>query len=235
MRIIGIVGTKNTGKTVLVTKIVENLVKRGYVVGTVKHTTETFDVEGRDTWKHKEAGAKVVVGSGDETFLNLGEPMELESILNLMKFVKKLDFVVLEGFKHSKYAKISTSDYKDNFTIKTVDAMKLNSDDIESIIDLIEERSYDIYQDLNCKKCGFESCDAFQQAKIAGNVGQEIQCKSSNEDVVLKVDGFQIPMNPFVKSVVKNVTRGMIDSLRKEEYGAHETKNIELLIKDEDN
>lgn len=234
MRIIGIVGTKNTGKTVLVTKIVENLVKRGYVVGTVKHTTETFDVKGRDTWKHKEAGAKVVVGSSDITFLNLDEPMEIESILNLMKFVKKLDFVVLEGFKHSKYAKISTSGYKDNFTIKNVDAMKLNSDDIESLTDLIEERSYDIYQDLNCKKCGFESCTTFQQAKITGIAGKEIQCKSQNEDVILKVDGFQIPMNPFVKSFIKNVTRGMIDSLRKEEYGAHETKNIELLIKDED-
>ena len=44
MRIIGIVGTKNTGKTILVTKIVKKLVERGFDVGSVKHTTEGFDI-----------------------------------------------------------------------------------------------------------------------------------------------------------------------------------------------
>jgi molybdopterin-guanine dinucleotide biosynthesis protein B len=235
MRIVGIVGTKNTGKTVLVTNIVEKLVDRGFDVGTVKHTTEGFDIEGRDTWKHKEAGAQVVVGAGAETFLNIGEAMELDHIFNLMKYVKELDFVVVEGFKHSRYAKISTSDYKDDFTIKNVDVRDLKPTDIESLVDMIEERSFGIYQSLNCKKCGFESCDAFQTAKISGDAGKDVKCETEDDNVVLKVDGFAIPMNPFVKSLVKNVARGMVDSLRKDEYGAHETKRIELLIKDEDN
>lgn len=235
MRIIGIVGTKNTGKTILVTNIVEKLVEKGFDVGTIKHTTEGFDIEGRDTWKHKEAGAQIVVGAGKETFLNISETMELERIFNLMKYVKELDFVVVEGFKHSKYAKISTSDYKDDFTIKNVDVRNLNPADIEALVDLIENRSFGIYQSLDCKKCGFESCDAFQLAKISGYAGKDAKCETEADDVVLKVDGFLIPMNPFVKSFVKNVVHGMVDSLRKDEYGAHETKRIELLIKDEDN
>ncbi|WP_048189690.1 molybdopterin-guanine dinucleotide biosynthesis protein B [Methanobacterium sp. SMA-27] len=235
MRIIGIVGTKNTGKTVLVTNIVKKLVERGFDVGTVKHTTEGFDIEDRDTWKHKEAGAQVVVGSGDETFLNIGETMELDLIFNLMKYVKELDFVVVEGFKHSRYAKISTSDYKDDLTIKNVDVRDLKPADIESLVDMIENRSFGIYQSLNCKKCGFESCDAFQKAKISGDASKDVKCETEDDNVVLKVDGFAIPMNPFVKSLVKNVVRGMVDSLRKDEYGAHETKRIELLINDEDN
>ena len=235
MRIVGIVGTKNTGKTVLVTKVVQKLVERGFDVGTVKHTTEGFDIEGRDTWKHKEAGAQLVVGAGEETFLNIGESMELDNILNLMKYVKKLDFVVVEGFKHSRYAKISTSDYKDDFTIKNVDVRDLKPEDIESLADMIEERSFGIYQSLDCKKCGFENCEAFQMAKISGDAGKDVKCETEADDVVLKVDGFAIPMNPFVKGLVRNVVHGMVDSLRKDEYGAHETKRIELFIKDEDN
>jgi molybdopterin-guanine dinucleotide biosynthesis protein B len=235
MRIIGIVGTKNTGKTILVRSVVEKLVERGFDVGTVKHTTEGFDIEGRDTWQHKEAGAHVVVGAGEETFLNIGEEMELERIFNLMKFVKELDFVVVEGFKHSKYAKISTSNFKDDFTIQNVDVRTLEDFDIESLVDIIEERSYGIYQSLDCKKCGFESCKAFQLAKISGDAGKNAKCETEADNIVLKVDGFLIPMNPFVKSFVKNVVHGMIDSLRKDEYGVHDTKRIELLIKDEDN
>ncbi|MDD3984399.1 MAG: molybdopterin-guanine dinucleotide biosynthesis protein B [Methanobacterium sp.] len=235
MRIIGVVGTKNTGKTILVTKIVEELVKRGFDVGTVKHTTEGFDIAGRDTWKHKESGAKLVVGAGDETFLNINEPMELENILNLIKNTKKLDFIVIEGFKPSKYAKISTSDYKDDFTIKNVDVRELESEDIKSLVDMIENQSFGIYQGLDCKKCGFETCKALQTAKITGKAAKDIKCVSESIDIVLKVDGFLIPMNPFVKSFVKNVVSGMIDSLRKDEYGAHEIKRIELMINDEDN
>lgn len=235
MRIIGIVGTKNTGKTILVTKIVKKLVERGFDVGSVKHTTEGFDIKGRDTWKHKEAGAQIVVGAGEETFLNIGKEMELDQIFNLIKYINELDFVVVEGFKHSRYAKISTSSYKDEFTIENVDVRELKEDNIELLVDTIEERSFGIYQSLDCKKCGFESCDAFQMAKISGVAGKNIKCETEADDVVLKVDGFAIPMNPFVKSFVKNVVHGMVDSLRKDEYGAHENKRIELLIKDEDN
>lgn len=235
MRIVGIVGTKNTGKTILVTKIVEKLVERGFNVGTIKHTTEGFDIEGRDTWKHKEAGAKVVVGAGENTFINIDEPMDLEHIFNLMKYAKELDFIVFEGFKHSKYAKISTSDYKDDFTMKNVDVRDLKPSDIESLVDMIEERSYDIYQSLDCKKCGFESCKDFQSAKISGKAGRDIKCETASDDVFLKVDDVIIPMNPFVKSFVKNVVHGIVDSLRKDEFGAHKTNKIELMIKDEDN
>lgn len=231
MRVIGVAGTKNTGKTILVTKIVSKLVERGFHVGTVKHTAEGFDLKGRDTWKHKEAGAELVVGAGDGTFLNLAQSMELDDILNLMRFVKSLDFVILEGFKHSKYAKISTSDYKDEFTIKNVDVREITDEDVELLLDLIEERSFGLIQNLNCKKCGFESCREFQIAKVTGKAGGEVQCLTESDDVVLKVDGIPIPMNPFVKNFVRNITHGMVDSLRTSEFGAKDSKRIELFIK----
>ncbi len=58
MKILTVVGTKNTGKTTLVTMLVQELVKRGHKVGTIKHTHHDFDLEGKDTWKHRKAGAR---------------------------------------------------------------------------------------------------------------------------------------------------------------------------------
>ena len=240
MRIVGVAGTKNTGKTTLVTSIVAELGERGFQVGTVKHTHGGLDVEGRDTWQHKKAGAELVVGAGNETLFNVSESMELEEILNIMKYIKNLDFVVLEGFKHSPYAKIATSDYAasadDSSTvIKTVDVRKLDEGDIKSLVDLIEERSFGIIQRLDCRKCGFESCQEFRTAKISGAAGADVQCVTDSADVLLKVDGSFIPMNPFVKNLVKKVTLGMVESLRTEEFGAEDFKKIELMIKNEDN
>lgn len=240
MRIVGVAGTKNTGKTTLVTSIVAELGERGFHVGTVKHAHGGLDVGGRDTWQHKKAGAELVVGAGNETLFNVSGSMELEEILNIMKYIKNLDFVVLEGFKHSPYAKIATSDYAasadDSSTvIKTVDVRKLDEGDIKSLVDLIEERSFGIIQRLDCRKCGFESCQEFRNTKISGAAGADVQCVTDSADVLLMVDGSFIPMNPFVKNLVKKVTLGMVESLRTEEFGAADFKKIELMIKNEDN
>jgi len=88
MKIISVVGTKDTGKTVLVTKIIEKLVKRGFEVGTIKHVGHELDVEGKDTWKHKEAGASMVVGTNHETFFHLKDGLQLDHILELTKYLK---------------------------------------------------------------------------------------------------------------------------------------------------
>jgi molybdopterin-guanine dinucleotide biosynthesis protein B len=234
MKVIAVSGTKNTGKTTLVTKIVAELVNRGFSVGTIKHTHHTFDLEGKDTWKHREAGAEIVVGSGDETFLTVNENMDLDRLLSMVKFIKDLDFVVLESFKHSRYAKIVTSDIEDEFTITKVNAFEMGENDIKSLVDLIEERSYGILQNLDCKKCGFENCTEFAKAAAKGELKQDAECKTESDEILLRIDDRIIPMNFFVQDFVKNAVKGMIKSLKTEEFGAVEAKKIELLIRDKD-
>lgn len=231
MKVIAVSGTKNTGKTTLVTKIVAELTGRGFSVGTIKHTHHTFDLEGKDTWKHREAGAEIVVGSGDETFFTVNESMDLDRILSMVKFIKDLDFVVLESFKHSKYAKIVTSDVEDEFTIARVNAFEMNGNDVKSLVDLIEERSYGILQNLDCKKCGFENCTEFAKASVKGDLKQGEECKTESDEILLKVDDRIIPMNFFVQDFVKNAVKGMVKSLKTEEFGVTEGKKIELLIR----
>jgi len=62
--IIGIYGESNSGKTTLVEKLILALIEKGYKVGSVKNIhIEDFsiDTQGKDTWKHSRAGARVVV------------------------------------------------------------------------------------------------------------------------------------------------------------------------------
>lgn len=231
MRIIAVVGTKNTGKTTLVTKIVAELVERGFNVGTVKHTHHQFDLPERDTGKHKAAGAEIVAGIGSETFISIKDSLDLEKVLLMMKFMKDLDFVVVEGLKDSKYAKISTSEFKDEFTIANVDVFNMDESQLNSTVDLILDRSFGMLNNLNCKKCGYDSCDDFVHAKLEG-VTNASYCKSESERVILKINDTMIPLNPFVRTFIDETVRGMVKSLKTDEFGAENLNKIELLIRD---
>ncbi|MGL6298105.1 MAG: molybdopterin-guanine dinucleotide biosynthesis protein B [Methanobacteriaceae archaeon] len=245
MRIVGITGLKNTGKTTLVVKIIKELKKRGFGVATIKKTHSTFDTKGRDTAKHSEGGAEIVVGSGIETFFKVDKEIELEEILKEIKEMKSIkgvndpDFVILEGFKEAPYIKIATAQYEDkyeneNTIVETVDVRELSDTDISEIADLIEDRSFGILPMLNCKKCGFDNCNEFRLGKIEGLVAKDVQCATDVDTAILKVDGVAIPMNPFVKELVKNVTAGIVETLRTKEFGAEDFKRIELIVEKED-
>jgi len=229
VKIIAVSGTKNTGKTTLVTKIVEELVKRGFNVGTVKHTHHGFDTEKKDTWKHAEAGAEIVAGSGNETFFTLQESMDLDNILSVLKFIKNPDYVILEGFKHSKYAKICTSDLEDDFRIAKVNVFEMDKTDLKLLVDLIEDRSYGILQNMDYKKLGFKNITDLAKAIINGDLNYEEEIKEP-ADILLRIDDSVIPMNLFVQDFIKSTIQGMIKSLKTDEFGAKEVKKIELLI-----
>ena len=61
-RVIGVAGFKNAGKTTLVEKLVSELTRRGHRISTVKHAHHSFDIdhEGRDSFRHRKAGASEV-------------------------------------------------------------------------------------------------------------------------------------------------------------------------------
>lgn len=227
MKIIAITGTKDTGKTTLVTKLVEKLSQKGYKVGTVKFSHVHFDLADRDTGKHRQAGARIVVGTGKETFILFDQPLDLEQVISTIEFNEELDYLVLEGFKTSRFAKISVSDLNDEYTVKQVDAKALDDAQMDEIVELVEERSYGLLQDLNCRKCGFDSCEEFAQAKVQG-LAPEIDCKSQFKKALLQVNGKRIPLNPFVQNIIAQTITGMVDSLDKD---SPSLDTIELMVR----
>lgn len=110
MKIWGIVGWKNAGKTGLMERLVAEFVGRGLTVSTVKHAHHTFDVDqpGKDSYRHRVAGAsEVLLGSGERWALmaelrGADEP-DLETLLSKLSPV---DLVLVEGFKSADHAKI---------------------------------------------------------------------------------------------------------------------------------
>jgi len=107
---IAVVGTSKSGKTTLIEYLISHLSKGGLKIGTIKHVHHagfSIDVEGKDTWRHSQAGAKIVVSVAPKeiAIIKKGEIFyqELDEILDLVKD-EKLDLLIIEGF-HSLAAK----------------------------------------------------------------------------------------------------------------------------------
>ena len=230
MKIVSIVGRKNTGKTSLTVKVIEELTKRGYKVASIKHSHHTMEMdrENTDTWKHKEAGSKVVVGIGSTTFFNVRQNLELNRLLYLIKHMDNVDFVVIEGFKKYNYPKIATSpEVVDEYTIKQVDSFIITPEGVSELVDLIEHRGHDIVDTLFANNCGFNNGEAIAKEIREGNLKVE-----DLDDVhsYLSIDNKVVGLNRFVSDYLKKSVLGIISTLNLEEYGVEDIEKIELVI-----
>jgi molybdopterin-guanine dinucleotide biosynthesis protein MobB len=110
MRVYGIVGRKNTGKTHLVARLVEAATRRGLRVSTVKHAHHAFDVDqpGKDSYVHREAGAhEVIVSSGLRwALLHENRGAAEPSLPELLARLSPCDLVLVEGFKAGSHPKL---------------------------------------------------------------------------------------------------------------------------------
>ena len=112
MKLFGITGWKNSGKTTLVVALVELFTARGLSIATVKHAHHNFDIdhEGKDSFRHRAAGAaEVIVSSANRWALiheNRGEDDEANLEDLLARLSPGIDLVLVEGFKSGTHEKI---------------------------------------------------------------------------------------------------------------------------------
>lgn len=131
--VIGICGYHNSGKTTLIEKLIRWLRNEGYKIATIKNIPKKFsiDTEGKDTWKHRQAGASVVVASSpDETAFIFKRGMELKEIADILNELVHPDLILVEGHKRERIPKISVGDIELEGAIKYED----NIDVIQSWI-----------------------------------------------------------------------------------------------------
>ena len=112
-KVFGITGWKNSGKTTLVACLVEEFTSRGFVVSTIKHASESFqlDLPGTDTFAHREAGAHEVAIISDKRWAIMHQTLASNDAPSLDTMIAKLapcDLVLVEGFKASSISKIET-------------------------------------------------------------------------------------------------------------------------------
>lgn len=109
-KVIGVAGFKNAGKTTLVEKLVRELTGRSYRIATVKHAHHSFDIdhEGRDSFRHRQAGAgEVAVISGQRwAIIHELRGEEEPSFAAILAKLEPSDLVIVEGYKHGEHQKI---------------------------------------------------------------------------------------------------------------------------------
>lgn len=112
MRLYGITGWKNTGKTGLMERLVAEITARGLTVSTVKHAHHDTDIDqpGRDSHRHREAGAQEVLLSTPRRWALMHELREAgePSLADLLSRLSPVDLVLIEGYKHAPHPKIET-------------------------------------------------------------------------------------------------------------------------------
>jgi molybdopterin-guanine dinucleotide biosynthesis protein MobB len=110
MRVYGIVGRKNAGKTHLVARLVRAATARGLVVSTVKHAHHAFDIDqpGKDSHRHREAGAREVIVSSALRYALVHEHRGAPepSLAELLARLSPCDLVLVEGFKAGNHPKL---------------------------------------------------------------------------------------------------------------------------------
>lgn len=111
--ILSIVGRSNSGKTTLLEKLIRELTARGRRIGTIKHHFHgpvELDVSGKDSWRHKRAGARVVALSAPETlFVVRDTPGELPLEVIAHQALFEVDLILTEGFKSGPMPKFEVN------------------------------------------------------------------------------------------------------------------------------
>jgi molybdopterin-guanine dinucleotide biosynthesis protein B len=108
--IVCFVGRSNSGKTTLIERLILELTQSGYRVATIKHAGHGFDLdtEGKDSWRHKRAGASqvVVLSKGSlAMFVDVPEELPIQKVRD--RFVdESIDLIIAEGWKSEGLPKV---------------------------------------------------------------------------------------------------------------------------------
>ena len=212
--IISIVGKSDSGKTTLIEKLVPELTRRGYRVATVKHDVHGFEVdrEGKDSWRHKQAGAHTVIISSPQKVVLIRD-VEKDSTLDEIRrrWVQDVDLLLSEGYKKDVQPKIEV--FRKEKHKKLLCAKK------DHLVAIISNQKFNVGV----------PCFHLEDIKGLSNFIEKEFLKSKKEkEVTLRVDGKPIPMTPFVREFLTQTIKGMLSALR----GCEISKRIEIHIKE---
>lgn len=198
--IVSIVGKSDSGKTTLIEKLVPELCRRGYRVATVKHDVHGFEVdrEGKDSWRHKKAGAHTVVISSPmkvAVIRDVDHDAELSEIRD--RYIRDVDLILSEGFKRNRQPKIEVSRRE-----KHRDLLCTKEDNLLAIA---SDQPFEI---------GVPCLDINDASGLVDLIEEKILKGGKRIKVFLRVNGSEVPLSPFIQESIKGTVRGMVSSLK---------------------
>ncbi|NWG01846.1 MAG: molybdopterin-guanine dinucleotide biosynthesis protein B [Syntrophaceae bacterium] len=210
--IISIVGKSDSGKTTLIEKLVPELTRRGYRVATVKHDIHGFEVdrEGKDSWRHKQAGAHtVVISSPNKVALirDVEKDLTLDEIRE--KLIQDVDLILSEGYKKDVQPKIEI--------FRKEKHRELLCTQEDQLVAITSNQKFDI---------GVPCFDLEDMKGLADFIEKNFLTPTSPPEIFLKVDGKNISLSPFVKDFLAKTIQGMLSSLK----GCEPSHRIDIRI-----
>lgn len=110
MKRFGFAGYSGSGKTTLIEQVIPRLVNQGLTVSLLKHTHHDFDLDrpGKDSWRHRQAGAQEVLLAGERRWALLHENRDTTSpsLDELCQRLTPCDLLLVEGYKHEAIPKL---------------------------------------------------------------------------------------------------------------------------------
>jgi len=133
MKVVAFAGFSGSGKTHLMEQLIPALKAHGLRVSVVKHAHHKFDIDhpGKDTYRHREAGALEVVAASDKRLVLMREfeqPAQLTAHHLIAELWEGVDWVLVEGFRDSDLLKIEV------WRPSTGDAVRYPDDDFVAAI-----------------------------------------------------------------------------------------------------
>ena len=110
MKICGIVGWKNSGKTFFAQKLISYFTNQKFNVASIKHAHHDFEIDkpNTDSFLHRQAGSQQVIISSSKRWAKISELNKAneKNLYELIDELNKPDIIIVEGFKNEKHAKI---------------------------------------------------------------------------------------------------------------------------------
>lgn len=233
MKVFSVIGYTKSGKTTTIEKLIVELKKRGYSVGSVKdvhYEKFAIDSEGTNTHRHKMAGSELVTARGKyETDILFQEQLDIYKIASFYD----TDFLIIEGNKDANVPIVLTADCTKDLDERYDERVFLVSgkiadqigeykgipaisalQNVEKLADIVEEKTFEMLPDFDpkcCRACG-HTCREMCSLILKGEQ-ERLDCVIGTGDISLKIKGKDIMMVPFVKKTLKNMITGFVSEL----------------------
>ena len=233
LKVVGVIGYQNSGKTTLTRALAHELTSRGHQVAVIKHLSHHLDLPGKDTAILGEVVDQVGFISPQGSGVFWTKSLSLEDAIPYLE----ADIILVEGFKAEKtFPKIAClrgrSDDMDLFdglaicAVGPADQLErldvpsfgglrtplLGRDDVGKIADLVAQKGFKL-PSLDCGACGYERCYDMARDVVAGAASVE-DCISLQPSTEVTIDGRVMPINPFISSIVRGTILGLLSSLK---------------------
>ncbi len=224
MKLIEFLGPSDSGKTTSISKVTQMLRAHGYSVVTVKstHTKLSYEVDSKDSVKYLESGASLSIAIGkNETILHFPRKVELIKLLDHLKY----DFMIAEGETGFPMPKVlflkdgEGLERLDDLTVAIVGkdgidgVRKIDSFDFDALYDLTLSTAMEPLPGDNCGHCGMD-CKTMLSKILKGEKTLNDCVKLSSKRAKIEFDGKNVPILPFISSMIANVNSGIIKNLK---------------------